>query len=324
MTFLQKDHKIFVAGHNGLVGSALVSKLQEKGYRNLLKKTRTELNLLRQSDVEAFFLHEKPDVVFLAAAKVGGIHANNTLRADFIFENLAIQSNIIWSAFTSGVKRLVFLGSSCIYPKYTPQPMQEASILTGELEYTNRPYAIAKIAGIELVNSLSEQHGCEYFSVMPTNLYGPNDNFDLQSSHVLPALLSKFLSAKETGAETVTIWGSGTPLREFMYSLDCADAIVYLAETLSHKKVTEIKNKNNGWSHINIGSGEEISIRDLATLIATATKFQGQLIFDAFQPDGTPRKLLDCRLLHELGWKKSTSLHEGIEKTLAWIKEQKK
>ena len=323
MKFLHADQKIFVAGHNGLVGSAILRTLRNKGFQNLITRSREQLNLLSQTAVETFFKTESPDVVFLAAAKVGGIHANNTLRADFIFENLSIQSNVIWSAFHAGVKRLVFLGSSCIYPKNALSPIHESCILSGPLEYTNRPYAIAKIAGMELVNALADQYGCTYFSVMPTNLYGPNDNFDLNSSHVLPALLTKFLSAQKNREEHVTIWGTGAPLREFMYSLDCADAIVYLTETLSNSKIQEIALKNGGWAHINIGSGEEISIKELALLIAEITKFDGQLIFDNTKPDGTYRKLIDSNLLHDLGWNKTTALRDGIIKTLAWLKESK-
>ncbi len=318
MSCLKKTHKIFVAGHNGLVGSAIVQILEERGYSNLLLRERSKLNLSDAVAVRKFFEIERPEVVFLAAAKVGGILANNTQRAEFIYENLNIQNNIIWSAHSTNVDRLIFLGSSCIYPREASQPMKEDCLLSGPLEYTNRPYAIAKIAGLELINSLRVQYGRDYFSVMPTNLYGPRDNFKTNDSHVLPALLKKFINAKELNQPEVTVWGSGKPYREFMYSLDCADAIVHLAENVRSETIDAIV-KNSGWSHINVGSGQEVSIAQLSSLIAEITGYTGKVALDPTKPDGTPRKLLDCSILKSLGWSAKITLSEGLKLTFDWL-----
>lgn len=322
MGLMNKDQKIYVAGHRGLVGSAICANLQSRGYKNIVHKTRAEMDLLDQTAVKKFFETEKPDVVFLAAAKVGGIHANNTYRADFIFENLQVQNNVIWSAHLAGVSRLVFLGSSCIYPKLAPQPMLENCLLTSPLEYTNRPYALAKIAGMELVQCLRTQYGRDYFSVMPTNLYGPNDNYDLQNSHVLPALIRKYLDAKKNNLPQVVVWGTGSARREFMYSLDCADAIVHLAETFSAAKIEETIGKT-GWSHVNIGSGEEVSIKELSLMIAELVEYPGKIVFDTSMPDGTPRKLLDVSLLRDLGWTPQTKLADGLKKVISSLDHSK-
>jgi len=294
------NSKIYVAGHNGLVGSAIVRNLREKGFENIVYKNSKELDLTIQDDVKYFFKWEKPEYVFLAAAKVGGIHANNTLRAEFIFSNLQIQMNVIDTAHKYGVKKLMFLGSSCIYPKMSKQPIKEDYLLTGKLEPTNQPYAIAKIAGIELCNSYRHQYGSNFISVMPTNLYGPNDNYDLQNSHVLPALLRKFHTAKKTNAPEVLMWGTGKPRREFLHVNDMADACVFLM--LNHD-TNEI---------INIGTGEDIAIIELAQLIKKIVGYQGKIVHDLDKPDGTPRKLLDVSRLHALGWKHKISLEEGI------------
>lgn len=310
---MNKESKIYIAGHRGMVGSALVRRLLSSGYENIVTAEFPGLDLLRQAEVEAFFQAEKPDVVVVAAAKVGGIMANNTYRAQFLYENLMIESNVIHTAFKNQVGKLVFLGSSCIYPKLAPQPLREESLLSGYLEFTNEPYAIAKIAGIKLCESYYRQYGCNFFSVMPTNLYGYNDNFDLQSSHVLPALLRKFHEAKISQAPSVTIWGTGSPLREFMYVDDLADAIVFLLERVEAKTIYDLN-----ISHINIGTGEDLSIKALAELIAGITGFEGELVFDASKPDGTPRKLMDVSRLHELGWNHTTSLQEGIRLTYDW------
>ena len=320
VSYLSKRDKIFVAGHNGLVGSSIVSVLEEKGYLNIIKKNRSELDLLEPLSVAKFFELERPEVVFIAAARVGGIHANNTFRADFIFENLQVQNNIIWNAHLFGTRRLIFLGSSCIYPRQCPQPMRENSLLTGHLELTNRPYAVAKIAGLELINAIRKQHGREYFSVMPTNLYGPDDNFHPENSHVLPALIRKFCAAKKDNLSTVSIWGSGKPLREFMFAKDCADAIVYLAEILDSVTFEKPVFESESWSHINVGSGHEISIKNLAHLIAKVCHFKGSIEFDTSKPDGTQRKLLDSGVLSELGWTPKVSLEEGIKITYDWFK----
>ncbi len=298
---------IYIAGHRGLVGAAIVSRLQDLGYQNLLLQTHAQLDLLRQADVEDFFAKESPDVVILAAAKVGGILANNTYRADFILENLQIQTNIISAAQASGVQRLLFLGSSCIYPRQCPQPIKEEYLLTGPLEPTNQPYALAKIAGIELCNAMNAQHGTSYLSVMPTNLYGPNDNFHPETSHVLPALLRRFHEAKESQAPSVTIWGTGTPKREFLYVEDLADACVFLLEKTESNEL------------VNIGTGQDVSIAELASLIARIVGYSGEIQYDTSKPDGTPRKLLDVSKAASLGWKASTSLEDGIKKTYAWF-----
>ena len=299
---MKLDSKIYVAGHNGMVGSAIVANLQSKGYTNIISRTSTELNLINQDDVACFFANEKPEYVFLAAAKVGGIAANNTFRADFIYQNLMIQNNVIHQSYVHKVTKLMFLGSSCIYPKEAPQPLTEAYLLTGLLEPTNEPYAIAKIAGIKMCDAYRQQYGCNFISVMPTNLYGFNDNYDLQNSHVLPALLRKFHEAKQQNLSNVEVWGSGKPLREFLHANDMADACVFLMNNYDQD------------GFVNIGSGVEISILDLALLIKKIVGFEGQITFDSSQPDGTPRKLMDVSKLSQLGWSYSISLEEGIGK----------
>lgn len=297
---MELNSKIYIAGHKGMVGSAILRNLQEKGYKNFLLKTSSELDLKKTQQVDEFFETEKPDYVFLAAAKVGGIQANNSFRADFLYDNLMIQNNIIHASFVNKVKKLLFLGSSCIYPKLAPQPLKEDYLLSGYLEDTNEPYAIAKIAGIKLCESYFRQHGCNFFSVMPTNLYGKNDNYDLNNSHVLPALIRKFHHAKENNLPFVEIWGTGSPLREFLNADDLSDACVYLMRNY------------NGHKHVNIGTGTDISIKDLALLIQKTTGYTGELKYDLSKPDGTPRKLLDVNLLNNLGWKHKISLEEGI------------
>jgi GDP-L-fucose synthase len=297
---VNKDSKIYVAGHRGMVGSALVRKLNRQGYNNILVRSSRELDLRDQEGVAGFFADERPDFVFLAAAHVGGIHANNTYRAAFIYDNLMIQNNVIHQAYQYGVKKLLFLGSSCIYPKLAPQPIREEYLLTGALEPTNEPYAIAKIAGIKMCEAYRDQYGCEFISVMPTNLYGPNDNYDLNNSHVLPALIRKFYEAVQEQKSTVTVWGSGNPMREFLHVDDLADACYYLMQTY------------DGVEPINIGTGVDIAIRDLALLIKEISGFSGELVFDSTKPDGTPRKLLDVSRLKTLGWQASISLEAGI------------
>jgi GDP-L-fucose synthase len=297
---MDKSSKIYIAGHRGMVGSALTRKLQAEGFRNIVSRSSKELDLRDQPAVSDFFLKEKPDYVFLAAAKVGGIHANNTYRAEFLYDNLTIQNNVIFSSWKNNVKKLMFLGSSCIYPKLAPQPLREEYLLTGALEPTNEPYAIAKIAGIKMCDAFRSQYGCNYISVMPTNLYGPNDNYDLQNSHVLPALLRKFHTAKEQKLESVEIWGSGTPLREFLHADDLADACYFLFE------------QYNEPGPINIGVGEDISIKDLALLIRKVVGYEGEIKWDSTKPDGTPRKLMDVSKLHSMGWKHRISLEAGI------------
>lgn len=297
---LEKNAKIFVAGHRGMVGSAILRKLEQEGYTNLITRSSKELDLRNQQAVADFFATEKPDYVFLAAAKVGGIVANNTYRADFLYENLAIQNNVIHSAYQNGVKKLLFLGSSCIYPKLAPQPLKEEYLLTGPLEQTNEPYAIAKIAGIKLCDAYRDQYGCNFISVMPTNLYGYNDNYHPENSHVLPALIRKFHEAKSKGEQTVTIWGSGSPKREFLFAADLADACYFLMETYNEPNL------------INIGTGEDLSIKELALMIQEVIGFEGELVFDTSKPDGTPRKLMDVSKLHSLGWKHQIELKQGI------------
>lgn len=295
--------KIYVAGHGGLVGSAILRLLTQKGYTNLITRTSSELDLRDQNAVRDFFEAEKPQYVFMAAAKVGGILANNTYPADFIYDNLAIQNNIIYQSYKNNVDKLLFLGSSCIYPKNALQPIREEYLLTGILEPTNEPYAIAKIAGISLCQSFRRQHGCRFISVMPTNLYGPGDNYSLQNSHVLPALIRKFHEAKTNNAETVTIWGSGSPRREFLHVDDAADACLFLMEEYEEPEI------------INIGVGEDITIADIALLIKDIVGFEGKLVFDHSKPDGTPRKLLNVDKLHALGWRQSMGIEEGIKHT---------
>lgn len=310
---IDKNKKIYVAGHTGMVGSAIKRKFEEEGFKNLLLRTSKELDLTNQQAVEEFFQTEKPDYVIIAAAKVGGILANNTYRAEFIYDNLMIESNIIHAAYKNNVEKLFFLGSSCIYPKYAKQPMKEEYLLTDTLEYTNEPYAIAKIAGIKLCENYYRQYGCDYFSLMPTNLYGPNDNFDLETSHVLPALLRKFHEAVQSSKESVTVWGTGKPKREFLYVEDLADGVYYLLNKVNARDLYE-----NGISHINVGTGEDLSIEELAETIAEVVGYDGLIEFDTSKPDGTPRKLMDVSRLHDLGWKHRTPLKEGIEKTYEW------
>ena len=298
---MNKEAKIFIAGHRGMVGSAIHRRLSDLGYRNIITKTSVELDLRVQERVNEFFEAEQPEFVFLAAAKVGGILANNTYRADFIYENIMIQSNIIHSSYATGVKKLMFLGSSCIYPKMAPQPLKEEYLLTGLLEPTNEPYAIAKIAGIKMCDAYRSQYGCDFISVMPTNLYGPNDNYDLQNAHVLPSLVRKFHEAKLNQASEVTIWGTGTPKREFLHADDLADACVFLMKTYSDAGL------------VNIGTGEDVSISELAALIKKVVGYGGNIIYDSTKPDGTPRKLMDVSKLNGLGWKFTIPLEKGLE-----------
>lgn len=308
-----KKKKIYIAGHRGMVGSAVMRNLTQNRYENILVKTSAELDLKKQDEVQKFFQNEKPRVVIIAAAKVGGIHANNTFRAEFLYDNLIIEANLIHSAYQNKVEKLIFLGSSCIYPKFAPQPLKEESLLSGYLEITNEPYAIAKIAGIKLCESYYKQYGCNFFSAMPTNLYGPNDNFDLQTSHVLPALIRKFHEAKSNASKTVTIWGSGKPKREFLYVEDLAEAITFLLENINAKDLYE-----NGISQINVGTGEDLTISDLADLIAEVVGFNGKIVHDSSKPDGTPRKLMDVSRINKLGWKAKTKLKDGITQTYNW------
>ena len=298
---MEKNSKIFVAGHRGMVGSAIYRKLQKEGYQNLVTRTSNELDLRDQQAVADFFAQEKPDYVFLAAAKVGGIVANNTYRADFLYENLAIQNNVIHQSYLNDVKKLMFLGSSCIYPKLAPQPLKEAYLLTGLLEPTNEPYAIAKIAGIKMCDAYRDQYGCNFVSVMPTNLYGYNDNYHPENSHVLPALIRKFDEAKNNGSKEVVIWGTGSPMREFLFADDLADACYFLMENYSEPNL------------INIGTGEDLTIKDLALAVKETVGFEGDLVFDTSKPDGTPRKLMDVSKLHSLGWKHQVELKEGLK-----------
>ena len=297
---MDKAARIYVAGHRGMVGSALVRRLEQAGYTNILTRTRAELDLLNQSATEAYLDREKPDFIFMAAARVGGIHANNSLRANFIYENLMVEANLIHGAHQAGIRRLCFLGSSCIYPRDCPQPIREDYLLTGPLEQTNEPYAIAKIAGIKLCESYNRQYGRQYFSVMPTNLYGPNDNYDLANSHVLPALIRKTHEAKQSGDSELVVWGSGNPRREFLHVDDLADACVFLME----KGVVD--------GIYNIGVGEDVTIRELAETVMSVVGFTGRIAFDASKPDGTPRKLLDVSRVRDIGWQASVSLREGI------------
>ncbi|MEO5911350.1 MAG: GDP-L-fucose synthase [Pelobium sp.] len=297
---MEKTAKIYVAGHNGMVGSAIVRKLEKEGYQNILKRSSKELDLRDQLAVAEFFKTEKPDYVFLAAAKVGGIIANNTYRAEFLIDNLQIQNNIIHNSYLNKVKKLMFLGSSCIYPKMAPQPLKEEYLLTGLLEETNEPYAIAKITGIKMCDAYRAQYGCNYISVMPTNLYGYNDNYHPQNSHVLPALIRKFHEAKVNGHKTVTVWGSGSPMREFLFADDLADACFYLMQNYNEPNL------------INVGTGEDLTIKNLALLIKEIIGFEGELVFDSSKPDGTPRKLMDVSKLHGKGWKHKVNLREGV------------
>lgn len=307
---MKQDSKIYVAGHRGLVGSALMRQLQAKGYSNLVTRTHAELDLTDQAAVRDFFAAEKPEYVLLAAAKVGGIHANNTYPAEFIRENLAIQTNVIHEAWRSGVQRLLFLGSSCIYPRDCPQPIKEEYLLTGPLEPTNRPYALAKIAGIEMCWSYNRQYGTRYMAAMPTNLYGPNDNYDLNNSHVLPALIRKMHEAKQRGDREVVVWGTGTPRREFLYSDDMAEACIYLLEQPEEKQQSLFGNDQPPL--VNVGSGTDLSIRELAELVREIVGFSGELAFDASRPDGTLRKLMDVSRINGLGWRHTMQLKDGI------------
>lgn len=303
--------RIYIAGHDGMVGSAIFRKLQKEGFTNIVFRNIKELDLTCQAETKKFFESEKPEYVFLAAAKVGGIVANNTYRAQFIYENLQIQNNIIHNSYLAGVKKLLFLGSSCIYPKLAPQPIKEEYLLTGLLESTNEPYAIAKIAGIKMCQAYNEQYGTNYIAVMPTNLYGPNDNFDLKTSHVLPALIRKFHEAKERNKPFVEIWGTGLPKREFLHVDDLAEACFFLMQNYNNSEM------------VNIGTGEDITIKELALLVKDIIGFKGELKFDTSKPDGTPRKLLDVTKLNSIGWKHSIILHEGVRRTYDWFLENK-
>lgn len=304
---MKKSSRVYVAGHRGLVGSAIVRNLEAKGFENIITRTHRELDLTNQEAVRGFFEKEKPEYVFLAAAKVGGIHANNTYPADFIYDNLMIQNNVIKAAHDFGVTKLLFLGSTCIYPKMAPQPIKEEYLLTGALEETNEAYAVAKIAGLEMCKFFKRQYGDNFISCMPTNLYGPNDNFDLKTSHVLPALIRKFHEAKVNNSELVEVWGTGTPLREFLYVDDMADACVFLMENYDEEQ------------HVNIGTGEEVSIRQLAETVKEAVGFEGKLVFNTDMPDGTPRKLTTADKLNSLGWKHKIKLNEGIKLAYKWF-----
>lgn len=307
---MEKNDKIYIAGHRGMVGSAIMRNLQQKGYHNIVFKTSKELDLKNQQAVNNFFEQEKPAYVFLAAAKVGGIVANNTYRAEFIYDNLMIEANIIHAAYVHQVKKLLFLGSSCIYPKLAPQPLKESYLLSGLLEETNQPYAIAKIAGIELCNSYRRQYGCNFIAAMPTNLYGPNDNYNLNNSHVLPALLRKFITAKKNNLPSVELWGSGTPKREFLHVDDLAEACFFLMQNYHDEGL------------VNIGVGDDITILALAQLIKKITNYNGNIQLNTSKPDGTPRKLLDVSKINNLGWKATISLEEGIKKVYEEIKEK--
>ncbi|SRR3989339_318243 len=319
---LDKNKKLYIAGHKGMVGSAIQRKFEAEGFDNFVTRTVDELDLRNQFAVTEFFELEKPDYVIVAAAKVGGILANNTYRAEFLYDNLMIESNLIHAAHQNNVEKLLFLGSSCIYPKLAPQPLKEESLLSGYLEYTNEPYAIAKIAGIKLCESYYKQYGSNFYSVMPTNLYGPFDNYDLNSSHVLPALIRKFHEATKQSMvnrqQSVVVWGTGTPKREFLYVEDLADAIYFLMNKIDAKDIYD-----KGITHINIGSGEDVTIKEVAELIKKIVGYDGEIVFDTTKPDGTPRKLMDVSLLNELGWKYSTSLEEGIRKAYEWFVENR-
>lgn len=310
---MQKQSKIYIAGHNGLVGSAIKRKLENSGYHNMVYRKSAELDLRNQAAVEEFFAHERPEFVFLAAAKVGGIYANNTYPAEFIYDNLVIEANIIHAAYRHRVRKLLFLGSSCIYPKFAPQPMKEEHLLTGLLEPTNEPYAIAKIAGIKMCESYNRQYGTDYISVMPTNLYGPNDNFDQENSHVLPALIRRFHEAKTADRPVIEIWGTGSPRREFLYVDDLADACIFLMENYFYKEIG---------SFVNIGTGQDLTIRELAELIKGVVGYHGELRFNTEKPDGTPRKLLDVSRMRSLGWEAGTQLEDGLRMAYEWFKSQ--
>lgn len=305
---MNKDSKVYVAGHNGMVGSSIVRKLQREGYENIIRISSSELDLRNQEAVNAFFEEIRPEYVFMSAAKVGGIHANNVYRAEFLYDNLMIEANVIHASHRIGVEKLLFLGSSCIYPKMAPQPLKEDYLLTGLLEHTNEPYAIAKIAGIKLCDAYRDQYGANFISAMPTNLYGPNDNYDLNNSHVLPALLRKFHEAKENNTPAVEIWGTGSPKREFLHVDDLAEALYFLMQEYDEP------------GFVNVGTGEDLSIKELAEMIRDVVGYQGELKFDTSKPDGTPRKLMDVSKIHEMGWKHQIGLREGIEKVYAEMK----
>ncbi len=307
---MEKSSKIYVAGHKGMVGSAIVRKLNKEGFNNLVLKTSNELDLRSQQQVQQFFAEEKPEYVFLAAAKVGGINANNIYRAEFLYDNLMIEANVIDAAYRNNVQKLLFLGSSCIYPKLAPQPLKEDSLLTGLLEYTNEPYAIAKIAGIKLCENYRLQYSCDFISAMPTNLYGPNDNYDLNNSHVLPALLRKIITAKKAGQESIELWGTGTPKREFLHVDDLAEACFFLMENYSEQQF------------VNVGTGEDIAIIELAKLIAEVVEYNGEIVTNSAMPDGTPRKLMDVSKINNLGWKASIPLEDGIRMVYEEVKDR--
>ncbi len=307
--------KVYIAGHTGMIGSSIKRELEKYNYRNLLTADSSTLDLRNQSDVCEFFKKNQPEIVIIAAAKVGGIQVNSTLRGEFIYDNLIIELNIIHASYLFGVKKLIFLGSSCIYPKLANQPIKEESLLTGKLEHTNEPYAIAKIAGIKLCESYYKQYGCNFLSIMPTNLYGYNDNFDLQSSHVLPALINKFHNAKISKNNFVTIWGSGKPLREFLFVDDLSSAIRFVLENIEAENIYSL-----GISHLNVGSGVDISIKDLSLLVSNIVGFKGSIKYDKSKPDGTPRKLMNNTRINKLGWQSTTDLQEGISKTYNWYK----
>ena len=313
-----KNKKIYLAGHNGMVGSAIFKQLKKNGFVNVITAEFPSLDLRNQKSVEDFLAEKKPEVVIIAAAKVGGILANNTYRAEFIYDNLMIQNNLIHFSYLNKVEKLIFLGSSCIYPKLAPQPLKEEYLLSGYLEYTNEPYAIAKIAGIKMCENYYKQYGCNFISAMPTNLYGYNDNFDLQTSHVLPALIRKFHEAKTINKPFVEIWGTGKPLREFLFVDDLAEAILFLLENVDAENLYSL-----GISQLNIGTGKDISIFDLAKLISEIVEYKGEIVFDTTKPDGTPRKLMDVSRINSLGWKYKTELKEGIQKTYEWFLENK-
>ncbi len=308
---MNKKSKIYVAGHRGMVGSAIVRKLNAHGYENLTLKNSSELDLRNQEATAQFFKDENPDYVFIAAAKVGGIHANNTMRAEFLYDNLQIQNNLIHQSYKHGVTKLLFLGSSCIYPKHSTQPMSEDQLLTGTLEPTNEPYAIAKIAGLKMCEAYWDQYGCNFISAMPTNLYGPNDNYDLSNSHVLPALLRKFMEAKDSNSSEVVMWGSGSPIREFMHVDDLADALLYLMKNYDDREF------------MNVGTGEEVSILDLTKMIKKIVGYNGEIVHDRSKPDGTPRKLMDSSKIHGLGWKSKIGLQDGIKRVYQAISKER-
>ena len=312
-----KNKKIYLAGHTGMVGSAIYRELLSSGYKNIVTRDLSNLDLRNQSDVNNFFEKEKPELLIIAAAKVGGILANNTYRAEFLYDNLMIEANLIHASHQNKVEKVVFLGSSCIYPKLAPQPLKEEYLLTDTLEFTNEPYAIAKIAGIKLCENYYRQYGCNFISAMPTNLYGPNDNFNLETSHVLPALIRKFHEAKTQSKDSVNIWGTGKPLREFMFVEDLANAIVFMLEKINAKDLYE-----NKITHLNVGTGNDLTIADLANLISKIIEFKGKIVFDPSKPDGTPRKLMDVTRLNNLGWRYKTELKDGIEITYKWFLEK--